>query len=202
MTKSRVMLDFPHFRWSDLIHFAMYISVLLFACTLFGSTPFTKLEFDAAIKDFQTKAVAAMDKDPNKIKLRDSAHEVLLNMLRTHVSYVEMECGGDAIKIALSGFNVFTPKGHSGTVVFGFAQGLISGEDIGDWPSIANAKSYVIRYFINEDVLKSVFTQVNVGKIGCTVDGLIPGKVYIFSYSVVYTSDKAPFFDPIIMMVI
>jgi len=51
-------------------------------------------------------------------------------------------------------------------------------------------------------VLKSVFIQVNVGKIGCTVDGLIPGKVYIFSYSVVYTSDKAPFFDPIIMMVI
>ena len=202
MTKSRVMLDFPHFRWSDLIHFAMYISVLLFACTLYGNPPFTKLEFDAAIKDFQTKAVAAMDKDPNKIKLRDSAHEVLLNMLRTHVSYVEMECGGDAIKIALSGFNVFTPKGHSGTVVFGFAQGLISGEDIGDWPSIANAKSYVIRYFINEDVLKSVFTQVNVGKIGCTINDLIKFKEYGFSLSVVFSDHQGEFCPPVFLTIL
>ena len=145
MTKSRVMLDFPHFRWSDLIHFAMYISVLLFACTLFGTLPFTKLEFDAAIKDFQTKAVAAMHKDPNKIKLRDLAWTVLLKMLRTLVSYVEMECGGDGAKIAESGFNVYTPKGHSGTAVFGFTQGIISGQAIGDWPSINHAKSYVIR---------------------------------------------------------
>lgn len=202
MTKSRVMLDFPHFRWSDLIHFAMYISLLLFACTLYGNPPFTKLEFDAAIKDFQTKAVAAMDKDPNKIKLRDLAWTVLLNMLRQLVSYVEMECVGDGAKIAESGFNVYTPKGHSGTAVFGFTQGLISGEAIGDWPSIANAKSYVIRYFINEDVLKDVFTQVNVGKIGCTINDLIKLKEYGFSLSVVFSDHQGEFCPPVFLTIL
>ena len=202
MTKSRILLDFPHYRWSELIHFAMYISLILFACVLFGAPPFTKIEFDIAIKDFQTKAVAAMDKDPNKIKLRDSAHEVLLNMLRQLVSYVEMVCMGDAVKLAESGYNVFTPSGHSGTVVFGFAQGLISGQAIGEWPSIPNAKSYVIRYFINEDGLKDVFTQVNAGTIGCTINGLTPLKAYGFSLSVVYSDSQGEFCAPVFLTVL
>ena len=123
-------------------------------------------------------------------------------MLRQLVSYVEMECGGDAIKIALSGFNVYTPKGHSGPAVFGFTQGIISGEAIGDWPSIANAKSYVIRYFINEDVLKSVFTQVNVGKIGCTINDLIKFKEYGFSLSVVFSDHQGEFCPPVFLTIL
>ena len=199
---ARVKLDFMGFKKGELIMFCMYVSLLLFACTFMITPPFTKVEFDAAIKDYQSKAVAAMGKDPAKVKLKDAAEAELKKMARMLSSYVDMMCYGNYDEINQTGFTVYSQDGHSGQIEFTVRQGITSGQVIAEWPKDQNNHGYVFRYSIDEEGLRDIFTEVNIGKTECTVDGLIPGKVYIFSYSVVYTSGKAPFCDPIIMMVI
>jgi len=202
MTRSRVLLDFPEFKWFLLVHFAMYISSLFFACAFILAPPFTKVVFDAAIADLQSKGVAAMGKDKVKIRERDSALLVVVNMLREAASYVDMVCGGDLVKILLTGFNAFTPKGHGGTTIFTVIQGLASGSVDADWPNDVNAHSYIIRYSINEEGLRDVYTQVSAGTIGCTITGLTKTKEYMFSLASVYSNSQGEFGDPVFLIVI
>jgi hypothetical protein len=126
----------------------------------------------------------------------------LLTATRQLASYVDMICLGDKFKIILSGFNAYTPGSRSGKAIFSVIHGIISGQVIANWGSDDNAASYVLRYSIDEDELRDIYVQVGIGKIGLTIDGLIPGKVYLFSLAVVYSDHQGEFCDPISLMVV
>ena len=199
---SRVKLDFIKLKTGELTIFAMYVSSLLFACVFMIAPPFTKIAFDAAILDYQLKTVAALGKDPAKIKLRDAAEVVLKRMLRQLASYVDMICYGNADQINLTGFTAYTQEGHPGKGEFTVVQGASLGEAIAFWPMDPNNHGYVLRYSINEDGQRDVYTEVNAGTTGCTITGLTPLKEYMFSYCVVYSNDKGAYGDPVLLMVI
>jgi hypothetical protein len=199
---ARVKLDFMGFKKGELIMFCMYVSLLLFACTFMITPPFTKVEFDAAIKDYQSKAVAAMGKDPAKIKLKDAAEAELKKMARMLSSYVDMMCYGNYDEINQTGFTVYSQDGHSGQIEFTVRQGITSGQVIAEWPKDQNNHGYMFRYSINEDGLRDVFTEVNAGTTGCTINGLSPLKEYMFSYYVVYSDYIGEYCDPVFLTVL
>ena len=203
MDKSRVKLDFVEMSLANFIALCMYVSLMLFANVLFVLPPMTKVEYDELIKDFQTKYVAALRGfDPIKNKAKDDAYQLLMTATRQLASYVDMICLGDRFKIILSGFNVYSPGSHTGKAVFSVIQGAISGQVIATWGSEPNFSSYVIRYSIDEDGLRDVYTQEGIGSIGLTINGLTPGKVYLFSLAVVYSDHQGVFCDPLSLMVV
>ena len=199
---ARVKLDFMKLSKGDLILFLMYVSLLLFACTFMIAPPFTKVEFDAAIKEYQLQAVAAMGKDPDKIKLRDAAEAELKRMARMLSSYVDMMCYGNVDQINQTGFTAYSQDGYPGKGEFTVEQGATSGQVIAAWPMDVNNHGYMFRYSINEDGLRDVFTEVNAGTTGCTINGLSPLKEYMFSYYVVYSDHIGEYCDPVFLTVI
>ena len=199
---ARVKLDFMRLSKGELILFLMYVSLLLFACTFMLTPPFTKLEFDAAIKEYQLQAVAAMGKDPDKIKLRDAAEAELKRMARMLSSYVDMTCYGNFDQINQTGFTAYSQEGHPGQGGFTVVQGATSGQVIAEWPKDVNNHGYMFRYSINEDGLRDVFTEVNAGTTGCTINGLSPLKEYMFSYYVVYSDHIGEYCDPVFLTVL
>ena len=203
MKQSRVLLDFPEMGLADFLILCMYVSLMLFANVLFVSPPVTKVEYDTLIKDFQTKYVAALrGYDPVKNQLRDEAYKILMATTRQLASFTDMICMGDRIKLLLSGFNVYTPVSHTGRAVFSVILGAISGQVIATWGSEPNFCSYVIRYSIDEEGLRDVYTQIGIGTIGLTINGLTPGKVYLFSLAVVYSDHQGEFCAPLSLMVV
>ena len=203
LDKSKVRLDFPTMRLWDLIAFCMLISLMLFANALFLASPITKIAYDALIKDFQTKYIAALrGNDPVKNQERNAAYDLLMLATRQLAFFVDMTCMGDRFKIALSGFNVNSPGSYTGKNIFSVIQGIISGQAILDWGSDDNARTYTIRYFINEEGSKEKYLYENAGKIGCTINGLTKFKEYGFALCSVYSTGDGRYGDPIFLTVV
>ncbi len=198
---SKIRFDFSEMNWQNIVHFGMHMSSFFFVCIFVLVPPITKIAFDAAVLDLQTKGVSAMSPGLGRIALRDSAWHVVNNMLRQMANFTEMEYQGDGAKYALTGFSVYVPNPNSGPTLFSVKQGAFSGQIVSEWPRDVNNHGYVLTYSINEDGQREVFTDENAGKTICTVNGLTPGKEYIFTYSVVYTDGRGAKSDPIIMMV-
>lgn len=202
MNSSIVKLDFMKYKWSDLVHFAMFISYMLYSCPLFGTAPLSKADFDAAILDLQTKGVIAYDPKSNKINDRDEAMQVLFVMLRQLADYVNMKSLGNYYNIKLSGFNANVFKNHHKKAVFTVKQTKISGSVIAKWGRNPKAFSYVIRYSINEEGFRKIYTEVNAGKIKITINNLQKGREYIFSLAIVDENGKGIFGNPVFLMVV
>ena len=113
-----------------------------------------------------------------------------------------MMCGGDRVKILLSGFNVFSPGSYPGKHIFSVVQGAISGSAVLDWGADDTARTYTIRYFINEDGLREKYLYENAGTIGCTIKGLTKFKEYGYALCSVYSTGAAPYGDPIFLTVV
>jgi len=202
MKFSIVLLSFMKFRWSDLVHFAMFISLMLYNCPLFNNPPVTQAEFNAAILDLQTKGVIAYIPLPENINNRDNAVAIVQNMLRQLASYTNMISCGDKFTIFLSGFSARVFTNHNIKKVFNVFQGTISGQVIAEWGSIDKAASYVIRYSIDEDGLRDKFNEIGIGNLGLTINGLTRGKDYLFSLAVVYSNHQGEFCSPLSLMVV
>ncbi len=202
MNTSVVKLNFMKFKWSELVHFAMYISYMLFNCPLFGNPPITKADFDAAILDLQSKGVLAYDPKSNFIHDRDEAILVLLEMMRQLANYIKMVSLGNAFIIRLSGFKANVFKNHHTKSKFTVKHGEISGSVIAKWGRDVQAFSYVVRYSINEEGLKDIFKEVNAGKTKVTIENLLKGKEYLFSLAIVDENGKSAFGNPVYLMVI
>lgn len=202
MIRAAVLLNFMKFKWSDLVHFAMYISLMLFNCPLFGNPPMTKAVFDAAILDLQTKGVKAYDPNEPNIKERDDAMEVVSQMMRQLANYVLMESDEDLIIILRSGFKPNIFKNHHTKTKFTVKHGKISGSVLAKWGRDPKAFSYVLRYSINEEGLRDVYTEVSVGLTKVTINNLLRGREYMFSLAIVDEKGKGIFCNPILLMVI
>ncbi len=201
--KSRPLLDFPGFRFSDFLLFCMHISFVLFACLFFVGPPMTKAAYDALIVDFQTKLVASINSvDKDVLNARDLAYEALMKATRKLAGYVGMMCDGDRVKILLSGFNVFSPGSYPGKHIFTVVQGTVSGSAVLDWGADDNAKTYTVRYFVNQELTREVYSYENAGSIGCTINDLTKFKEYGFSLCSVYSNGDGPYSDPIFLTIL
>jgi hypothetical protein len=202
MKNSVVSLEFNSYKWSDLVHFAMFISLMFFNCSLFGTSPFTKAAFDAAILDLQTKGVIAFIPLAENLENRDKALETLLTMLGQLASHVNMIAIGDKIVIIKSGFKVRIFTNHNPKKGFSVVNGIFSGQVIAKWGKKAEATSYIVRYSINEDGKRDVYTQIGIGKTGLTIKDLIKGKEYMFSLAVIYADHQGEFCSPIKLIIL
>lgn len=202
MKTSKVLFDFPQFNWSNLVHFAMYVSIMFFNCPLFTVHPFTKEEFDTAILDLQSKGVNAYDPKLGYIANRNEAWKVLMKMMRQIASSVEMVSGGDAAIIVLSGFKAKSFTNHNPKSKLKVKHGKLSGQVEAKWGKDPKAFSYVLRYSINEEGLRDVYTEVNVGKTKVTINNLLRGREYMFSLAIVDENGKETFGNPVFLMVI
>ncbi|MEI6820319.1 MAG: fibronectin type III domain-containing protein [Bacteroidota bacterium] len=202
MKNSKIRLDFAQLCWQFLIPFAMSVSGLFYLLTFVLVPPCTKIELDAAIHDLLTKGVASLTPGLGKVNLREDAYKIVVNYLRQLAHFAEMEYEGDGKKLLLTGFNIYSPESGSVPIIFNVIQGTFSGQVIANWPFDQNNHGYVLRYSINEVGLRDVYTEVNAGTTGWTLEGLTPLKEYMFSYCVVYSTYKGTFCDPVFLTVI
>ena len=202
MKFSKVLLSFSKFNWSDMVHYAMYVSLLLFSCPLFANPPFTKAEFDAAILNLQSKGVLAYSNNPMDINERDIALDNFNSMFRSLASYVDIISNGDIQIILLSGFKARVYTNHNPKSSLKVKHGEYSGVVKAKCGKDINAYSYVLRYSINENGLRDVFTEISVGLTKLTIDNLLKGREYMFSLAIVNDKGKGVFGNPVFLMVI
>lgn len=182
MNKSRVLQNYISMNWKDLGPFGMLVSSIFYTVGFLISPPVAKLMLDAAIEDLREKGFVTIRRcSIAEMNLRTQAEDHLKSLLRKNSDYVNMMSDGDRAKIIASGYDVYTPEYSANPTVFTVKQGIFSGQVIAQWPTDPNNHGYMFRYSINEEGLRDVFTEVNAGNTECTVDGLTPGKVYIFS---------------------
>ena len=197
---SRVKLDFMKLRAGNLLLFALMISATLFGVPLFANPPFAKAVFDAAIANYQAKAIEYIRTGVDVDNACQIAEDLVKSMLRQLAYLVDMKSMGIAANIMLSGFTVYTPVGKTGPTIFNVKQGE-SGQAISSWPPDPNNHGYMFRYFINEVALRGIYTELNAGNAGCTVDGLTKFKEYGFQYCVVYSDHNGEYCDPIFLTI-
>ena len=202
MNNSRTLLNFMTMNWKDLGPFGMLISSILYTAAFFTLPPVTKIILDAAIEDLRNKSFVTIRRCTTaQMDARTNAEKHLKGLLKKNAYYVNMMSDGDRARIIESGYDVYTPEYNVAATEFTVINTEFSGQIYANWPTDVNNHGYVLRYSINEDGLRDVYTEVNAGTTGCYIDGLIPGKVYLFSYCVVYTPGKGVFCNPISMMV-
>ena len=197
MKSSLVLLNFMRFRWSYLIHFAMYISLKLFDNPIFNDCPITKEEFDTAVSELQTQGVLSLNPKMRNYDKRNSALSTVFVMLRQLASYINMKARGDREIILLSGFGVNDFTNHNIKGGFKVWRGEISGQVKAKWGRDPKASMYILRYSIDEDGLRDQYTEIKLGNVSLTINGLMKLRKYLFSLSVVYPDHQGAFSDPI-----
>ena len=68
----KVLLDFVELPWQFLVPFATRVSIMFFANALFSGCTITKVVFDAAVTDLQTKGALNIRGDELTKVARDS----------------------------------------------------------------------------------------------------------------------------------
>ena len=202
MNSSKVLLNFIKFKWTEQFLFAAYISLMLFGNVYFDDPPLTQEEFDAAIFDLQTEGVLSQNPKLRTFGDRNKALTKVLLMLRSLASYVNMKANGDREIILLSGFDVKDFTNHNLKRKFTVKRGKISGQVIAKWGRDPKASIYVVRYSIDEDGFRDQFTEMKIGKVRLTINGLVKMRTYLFSLSVVYSDHQGAFSDPISLSVL
>ena len=197
MNSSVVLLNFMRFKWSYLVHFAMYISLNLFEDPNYNDPPYTQEEFDTAVSELQTQGVLSLNPKMRNYDKRNKAFVIVLMMLRQLASYVNMKARGNREIILLSGFNVNDFTNHNIKGEFKVWRGEISGQVFAKWGSDLKASIYIVRYSIDEDGLRDQFTEIKIGNVSLTINGLVKMRTYLFSLSVVYSDHQGAFSPPI-----
>jgi len=200
---SRVRLMFMSYNWKDSGPYGMLISSILYTVAFFMTPAVTKIILDAAILDLQTKGVITLRKCTLlQTEERNQANDFLKALLKKLANYVDMMSEGDRAKILSSGFEAYTFEYAGAVTVFTVVNGAFSGDVIASWPSDPNNHGYVVRYSINEDKLRDIYTQVNAGTTGCTITDLIKGTDYLFSMCIIYSGSQSPWSDPIALTIL
>ncbi len=199
----KVLLDFVGLPWQFLVPFAMRVSIMFFANALFtGCTTVTKVAFDAAVLDLQTKG--ALDIHGNSLTkaARDAAYDLVMDMMRQLADYTNFVAKGDMAIILHSGFNSTVPHSHGGRGGLEAKNGEISGDVKLSWGKIPNARSYIVRYCLNEDDQRENFvTEGGKGTTGAVLHGLVKGKEYMFYMCAVYSDHQGAFCDPVFLVI-
>ena len=203
MNRSRVLLNFMSMNWKELGPFGSLVISILYTAAFFTVPPVTKIVIEEAIENLRTTGYLTLRRcSASQMNDRTKAENTVKTLMKKNADYVNMMSEGNRDLILQSGYDVYTPEYSGNATVFTVVQSIYSGQVVAEWPADANNHGYIFRYSINEEALRNIYTEVNAGTTGCTVDGLIPGKEYIFTYCVVYSNNCSPYCDPIIMMVI
>jgi len=202
MNSSKVLLSFIKLKWTEQFLFAAYISLMLFGNVYFDDPPFTQEEFDAAIFDLQTEGVLSQNPKFRTFGERNKALAKVIHMLRSLANYINMKAKGDREIILLSGFDVNDFKNHNVKGKFRVKRGEISRQVIARWSRDPKACIYIVRYSIDEDGLRDQFTEMKIGKVKLTINGLMKLRTYLFSMAVVYSDHQGAFCDPISLSVL
>ncbi len=188
--------------WKDLGPFGSLIISILYTAAFFTSPPVTKIIIQAAIDDLREKGFVTLRRcTPAQMSARTAAENTLKSLLRKNADYVNMMSEGNRERILESGYDVYTPEYGASATVFTVINTEFSGQVYANWPADVNNHGYLLRYSLNEEGHRDDYTEVNAGNTNCTIDGLIPGKVYLFSYCVVYSTGNGAFCNPISIMV-
>lgn len=202
MNKSRVLLNFMTMNWKELGPMGSLIISILYTAAFFTSPPVAKAAIQAAIDDLRDKGFVTLRRcSTPQMNARIAAENHLRSLLRKNADYVNMMSEGDRARILESGYDVYTPEYSASATVFTVINTEYSGQVYANWPADVNNHGYVVRYSLNEDGHRDIYTEVNAGNTNCTIDGLIPGKVYLFSYCVVYSTGNGAFCEPVSLMV-
>jgi len=198
----KVLLDFVGLPWQFLVPFGSRISILFFANELFSGCAITKVEFDTAVKDLQTKGVLNIHGDELTKVARDAAYDLLMGLMRQLADYTNFVAKGDMAIILQSGFNSTSPTTHGGKGGLEAVNGEISGDVILSWGKIPNARSYIVRYCLNEDGQRDTFvTEGGKGTTGAVLHGLVKGKEYMFYMCAVYSDHQGAFCNPVFLVI-
>ena len=198
----KVLLDFVGLSWQYLVPFGSRVSTMFFANDKFSGCTITKVVFDAAVQDLQNKGVADMHGNEITKEARDAAYEVLISLMRQLADYTNYIANGDMAIILLSGFNSSSPTTHGGSGGLKAVNGEISGDVKLTWGKILGARSYIVRYCLNEDGHREEFvTEGGKGTTGAVLHGLTKGKEYMFYMCAVYSDHQGAFCDPVFLVI-
>ena len=198
----KVLLDFVGLPWQFLVPFANRVSIMFFANALFSGCTITKVEFDAAVLDLQTKGALDIHGTSITKTTRDKAYDLLMGLMRQLADYTNFIAKGDMAIILHSGFNSTSSTTHGGKGGLKAVNGEISGDVDLSWGKIPNARSYIVRYCLNVDGQRDIFvTEGGKGTTGAVIHGLVKGTEYMFYMCAVYSDHQGAFCNPVYLVI-
>ena len=199
---SRSRLNFMEFDWKETYFFGSLVSSLLYINPIFIEASVEKTVLDASLTGLHGKGLLTLRRcSLLQTEERNQANIYTKSLLKKLAMFVDIKSDGVLSVILSAGFEAYTPVYSAGSSIFGVKHGAFPGQIVADWPLEPNNHGYMLRYFVNEETLTTVFTEVNAPLTECTVSDLIIAKEYGFQLATIYSTGKGAYGDPVFIII-